>query len=194
MAEKEENEIAVAIKNLYMQLRLNMKIQFNRDIPFSELLFDRWERANKLGFDKGANIYHNSYVYGEVKVGEKTWIGPYTILDGSGGLKIGAYCSISSGVHIYTHDTVKWALSGGKNDAERKPVVIGDCCYIGPQAIITKGVRIGSHSIIGEQSLVKKDVEPCSIVVGTPAMCIGKVIIENGEVSLEYFKKKINRK
>jgi len=189
MTKKEENEIAVAIKNLYIQLRSKMKIKFDRDIPFSELLFDRWERASELGFDKGANIYHNSYVYGEVKVGEKTWIGPFTILDGSGGLKIGAYCSISSGVHIYTHDTVKWALSGGKYSAERKPVTIGDCCYIGPQAIITKGVEIGSHSIIGEQALVRKNVEPYSIVVGTPAKCVGKVIIKNSEVRLEYFKK-----
>ena len=48
-----------------------------------------------------------------VTVGAGTWIGPNTLLDGTGGLSIGASCSISAGVQIYTHDSVMWALSGG---------------------------------------------------------------------------------
>src|SRR5262249_29512033 len=107
---------------LYEQLRQGMRERWQRDLPLDELLFDRWERAKSLGFGKGASIYHNSYVYGDVRVGENTWIGPYTLLDGSGGLVIGAYCSISAGVHIYTHATVKWALTGGQAAYERASV------------------------------------------------------------------------
>jgi hypothetical protein len=78
------------IKKLYESLRAEMRNQWNRDLPLEELLFDRWERAERLGFGKGTSIYHNSYVYGDVKVGRNTWIGPFTVLDGSGGLKIGS--------------------------------------------------------------------------------------------------------
>jgi bifunctional N-acetylglucosamine-1-phosphate-uridyltransferase/glucosamine-1-phosphate-acetyltransferase GlmU-like protein len=126
-----------------------MRIQWARDLPFEELLSDRWERARSLGFGEGTSIYHNSYVYGDVKVGKHTWIGPYTLLDGSGGLTIGDYCSISAGVHIYTHDTVRWALSGGTAAYERAPVSIGNCCHIGAQTVIAKGVTIGDHCVIG---------------------------------------------
>jgi acetyltransferase-like isoleucine patch superfamily enzyme len=49
----------------------------------------------------------------DVTVGKNCWIGPNVILDGSGGgLFIGDYVDISAGVHIYTHDTVKRAISG----------------------------------------------------------------------------------
>ncbi len=98
---------------LYAHLRAETHARWDRDLPFDELLFDRWERARSLGFGEGASIYHSALVYGDVVVGPSTWIGPFTLLDGSGGLRIGRNCSISAGVHIYSHDTVKWALSGG---------------------------------------------------------------------------------
>ena len=165
-----------------------MQEKWGRDLPLEELLFDRWERARQLGFGDGASIYHNSYVYGDVKVGKNTWIGPFTILDGTGGLKIGDYCNISSGAQIYTHDTVKWALSGGQAEYERSQVQIGDCCYIGPQTVIAKGVIIGEHSVIGACSFINKDVPSYAIVVGIPGRIIGKVIIEGAkQIKYEYF-------
>lgn len=105
-------------KNLYELLRNEMRRRWNRDLPLEELLFDRWERARLLGFGEGTSIYHNSYVYRDVEVGKQTWIGPFTLFDGGGGLVIGDYCSISSGVQIYTHDTVKWAVSSGQAEWE----------------------------------------------------------------------------
>jgi acetyltransferase-like isoleucine patch superfamily enzyme len=157
------------LKRLYEKLREEMQKKWNRDLPLDELLFDRWERARKLGFGKGANIYHSSYVYGDVKVGEHTWIGPFTILDGTGGLEIGSYCSISAGVQIYTHDSMKWAVTGGDAPYEYAPVRIGDRCYIGPNTVISKGVRIGDGSIIGANSLVLHDLPAGSKAFGCPA-------------------------
>lgn len=141
----------------------------DRHLPLDEESDDRFERAKSLGFGKGSSIYHNSYVYGDVQVGENTWIGPFTLLDGTGGLKIGSNCSISAGVQIYTHDTVKWAISGGKEPYEHAPVEIGDNCYIGPSAIISKGVKIGSGSIVGANSFVNEDVFSGTMVAGSPA-------------------------
>jgi acetyltransferase-like isoleucine patch superfamily enzyme len=179
------NTLFRVIVALYQQLRTVVRELWKRDLPFSELLFDRWERAKSLGFGEGASIYHNSYVYGEVKVGKNTWIGPYTLLDGSGGLEIGDNCSISASVHIYTHDTVKWAVSGGRVGYERSPVRIGNCCYVGSHTVIAKGVTIGDHCVIGACSFVNRDIPPHTIAFGIPCRPVGRVVIdESWDVTL----------
>jgi acetyltransferase-like isoleucine patch superfamily enzyme len=174
-----------ALAGLYETLRQATRDRWRRDLPFDEMLFDRWERARNLGFGEGTSIYHNSYVYGDVVVGDHTWIGPYTLLDGSGGLSIGSYCSISAGVMIYTHDTVAWAVSGGKAAYEHSPVQIGDCCYIGSQTVINRGVSIGDHSVIGAHSFVNRDIPPYTVAYGVPCRPAGAVSIDaDGKVTL----------
>jgi acetyltransferase-like isoleucine patch superfamily enzyme len=174
------------LRAFYTTLRAGMREQWHRDLPFEELLFDRWERARSLGFGEGTSIYHNSYVYGDVQVGQHTWIGPYSLLDGSGGLTIGDYCSISAGVYVYTHTTVAWAVSGGKAEYERAPVKIGSCCYIGAQTVIAMGVTIGDHCVIGACSFVNRDIPPYTVAFGTPCRPAGHVEIdESGVVHLK---------
>jgi len=166
------------LKELYYQLREEMRAKWNRDIPFGELLFDRWERSNFLGFGQKSSVYHNSYIYGDVSVGEHTWIGPFTLLDGTGKLTIGDYCSISAGVQIYTHDTVAWALSGGEAKYEYAPVSIGNRVHIGAQTVIVKGVTIGTGCIVGACSFVNRDIPPNSIAFGVPAKVRGKTELD----------------
>jgi acetyltransferase-like isoleucine patch superfamily enzyme len=177
-----------SLVDLHASLRDEIMHQWNRCLPFNEELFDRWEKARFLGFGKGSSIYDSSVVIGDVRMGEHTWVGPFTILDGSGGLSIGKYCSLSSGVQIYTHDTVKWSLSGGSQDYEYGPVTIGDCSYIGPLSVITKGSTIGIHCLIGAHSLVNAPVPDYSIAVGCPCRTVGEVKLDgNGGVELVFF-------
>ena len=56
--------------------------KYNRSLPFADLLFDRWERAEKLGFGKGTSIYDSSVVMGNVTVGENTWTRAAAVLRG----------------------------------------------------------------------------------------------------------------
>lgn len=147
--------------------RQSLRSRFNRVLPVGEYLNDRWEKARYLGFGEGTSIYDSSLVFGDVSVGRDTWIGPFTILDGSGGrLMIGGHCSISAGVQIYTHDTVRWAVEGG--DRKTGPVTIGDNCYIGPNTIIACGVVIGDRVVIGANSLVTRDIPTDARAWGTP--------------------------
>lgn len=188
--EEEIEKLYAKLLQLHKKRREDFKEQWNRSVPFADELLDRWERAKFLGFGEGTSIYDTSLVIGDVKVGRNTWIGPFTILDGSGGLEIGDYCSISSGVQIYSHDSIKWALSGGKTEYERAPVKIGDWCYIAPNTVITKGVNVGDHSLIGAFSLVNKDIPPNSIAFGVSVKVVGKVEIdEDGDIKLIYFEK-----
>jgi acetyltransferase-like isoleucine patch superfamily enzyme len=181
----EDERLRAQLVTLYTALRGQMRERWARDLPLDELLSDRWERARSLGFGERASIYASSLVYGEVAVGADTWIGPFTLLDGSGGLRIGRNCSISAGVQIYTHDTVKWAVSGGTAPYEQAPVEIGDCCHLGAQAVVARGVTIGPHSVIGACSFVNRDVPAYTVGAGVPCRPIGRVeVADDGSVEI----------
>ena len=174
------------LRSLHEGLREGVMERWNRSLPFPDEVFDRWERAAFLGFGEGASVYESSVIIGDVAVGNGTWVGPNTILDGSAGLTIGAHCSISAGVQIYTHQTVAWSLSGGVADAARAPVTIGDRCYLGPTAIVSMGVNIGDQSVVGAGSFVNRDVPARSVVFGTPARVVGRVVESDGAFELVY--------
>lgn len=163
------------LRALLAQQQQQVQARWNRSLPFGDYIVDRWEKARELGFGEGSSVYDSALVLGDVEVGHNTWIGPFTVLDGSGGLEVGDNCSISAGVQIYTHDTVNWALSGGALKPEYAPVRIGSNSYIGPNAIISKGVTIGTGCVIGANSLVNKDVPDGHRAWGTPAKIIGSI-------------------
>jgi acetyltransferase-like isoleucine patch superfamily enzyme len=179
-------ELIRQLRATHRALAEEMRASWNRDLPLPELLADRWERARRLGFGEGSSIYDSSYVFGDVRVGRHTWIGPFTLLDGSGGLEIGDYCSISTGVQIYSHDTVDWAVSGGVAAYEHAPTRIESRCYLGAQTVVAKGVTIGEGSIVGACSFVRSDVRPGSIAVGTPARVVGSVEFDGERVVRRY--------
>ena len=156
----------------YLYLQKKMQQKFNRSLPFMELLISREKKAKLLNFGAGTTIHDSSHVYGNIKVGENTWIGPFTILDGSGGLTIGSNCSISAGVQIYSHDSVSWAVSGGKASYSYQEVIIENDCYIGPNSVIQRGVIIKEGSDVGANSFVNKSFPPRSKIAGNPARLI----------------------
>jgi acetyltransferase-like isoleucine patch superfamily enzyme len=167
------------LRALWQQRRTEVDEKFKRALPFADYIIDRWEKAKALGFGEGASIYDSVLVIGDVKVGAKTWIGPFVILDGSGGLEIGAYCTICAGVQIYSHDSVNWAITGGASSYEYAETRIGNNCYIGPNTIIAKGVSIGEGCLIGANSLVLSDIPSHSKAVGSPCRIIGCMISDN---------------
>jgi acetyltransferase-like isoleucine patch superfamily enzyme len=159
-------------QRVYKLLRQEMLDKWKRCVPLNDLLTDRWEKAQFLGFGKKTSVYDSCLILGDVQVGENTWIGPFTVLDGSGSLTIGSYCSISAGVQIYTHDSIQWALSGGKEEIIKSLTKIGSRCYIGPNTIIGKGVTIGDACIIGANSLVLQNIPSGMKAFGNPAQLI----------------------
>jgi acetyltransferase-like isoleucine patch superfamily enzyme len=170
---------------IFREFRDHRMRQWKRVLPVGDEISDRWEKAKCLGFGEGTSVYDSSLVIGDVKVGKYTWIGPFTILDGSGGLEIGDYCSISSGAQIYSHESVFRALSGGKMEYNRAKTKVGNCCYIGPNSVVSMGIRIGNHCLIGANSLVTMDIKAYSIVGGSPCKIIGRVKVDTkGEVQL----------
>ena len=58
--------------------------------------------------------------------------------------------------------------------ANKADIIIGNDVWIGYDAVIMAGVKIGDGAIIGTRAIVTKDVEAYSIVGGVPAKEIRK--------------------
>ena len=166
-------ELIAMLEKVFTEQTQKVMQDHHRALPFADLIVDRWKKAKDLGFGADSSIYDSSLVIGSVIVGKSTWVGPHTVLDGSGKLQIGDFCSISAGVQIYTHDSVRFALSGGKDPIEFAPVSIGNNCYIGPNSVISKGVKLGSGCVIGANSFVNIDIPSGMKAWGAPARLIG---------------------
>lgn len=90
-------------------------------------------------------------------------------------IRIGDYCLIGPGVHIYT-------ATHAINPEERraglefgKPVTIGDHVWIGGRAVINPGVNIGNGAVIASGAVVTKDVPDRVVAGGNPAKIIKRV-------------------
>jgi acetyltransferase-like isoleucine patch superfamily enzyme len=185
----EQKKIWEQLRDLHFQLREHTWTTYKRVNPFSENLYD-WKEKGAFFGGKDVTIYDSTTIVGEIDIGDHTWIGPFCSLDGTAGLSIGRYCSISAGTHILTHDSARWALSGGSAQYDYSPVRIGNNCFVGTHAVITKGVTIGNHCVIGAGSIVTSDIPDNSIVFGVPGRVAGKVFIqETGEIEFEFFEK-----
>lgn len=131
-------------------------------------------------FDHGlpANKYNtHSWIAGNPSIGDGVWIGAFTLIDAIySSLRIGKGCNIASGAQIITHSTVRRCLSENKHKKiESAPVTIGNFCFIGSNAIVLMGSKIGHHSVIAAGAVVSEYsvIPPYSIVAGVPARIIG---------------------
>jgi acetyltransferase-like isoleucine patch superfamily enzyme len=127
----------------------------------------------------------HAWIIGDPEIGEGTWIGAFTVIDGSGGLRIGRGCDVSCGAHIYTHSTVRRCVTARAHDAiDREPVVIGDYVFIGANAVVMMGVTIGDRSVVAAGAVVSADVPAGTIVGGVPARPIGRVEVNGTDAQM----------
>jgi chloramphenicol O-acetyltransferase type B len=105
-------------------------------------------------------------------------------------LIIGSFCSIGSGAafimagnqghrddwistfpfHFMSEVPVFAGAANGYRPAGN--TVIGNDVWIGSEAVIMPGVKVGDGAVIGTRALVTRDVEPYAIVGGNPAKAI----------------------
>lgn len=183
-----KDNIWIRWEKIRKEMAENMQEKYDRVLPLDEMLSDRWKKAELLGFGDKTSVYENVYIYGKPRVGKNVWIGPFVVLDASGGLDIGDCCDISCGVMVFTHSTHLRCVSKGRMNILRKHVEIGNCVYLGSGAIILPGVTIGDHSVIGAGAVVTKNVPALSVVMGVPAEIVGRVILRGKIARIEFNK------
>jgi len=113
----------------------------------------------------------------ELQIGDETFIAHNCRFHIASSIRIGQHCLISNSVSIRDYD-------GHPTDAARRragestppegidSVIIEDDVWIGANAIILKGVTIGSRSIIASGAVVHRDVPPDCVVAGNPAQIV----------------------
>lgn len=84
-------------------------------------------------------------------------------------IRVGNGCMFSGGL-IWASDmhSIIDAETGNRINSG-KSISIGDRVWLGHDAMVLKGVTIGSGSIVGAMSCVRRDVPPNSLVAGNPA-------------------------
>jgi acetyltransferase-like isoleucine patch superfamily enzyme len=129
--------------------------------------------------NKGENVRFNgfSHIVGadNIRIGRHSRIGRGCHFNGLGGIVIGDNCQVSRNVTIYSSNHNTNGRTIPYDDTYVLAAVnIGDSVWIGMNVSILPGVTIGEGSIIGMNTVISKDVEPFSIVVGSKQRCVGQ--------------------
>jgi galactoside O-acetyltransferase len=132
---------------------------------------------------------------GQVEIGDRAYIGGGSIICRER-ITIGSDVTTAWGVCIYDHNSnsFDWRQRAkvvnhfyenyGKSDCYEgidwtgvasAPIVIEDKVWIGFDAVILKGVRVGEGAIVGARAVVTSDVEPYTVVAGNPARLVKRL-------------------
>jgi len=143
-----------------------------RELILSELLGKK---------DKGVWIEAPFFCdYGEnIEIGENTFINTNCVFLDDNLIQIGKNGLIAPHVQIYTASHPLKAADRIYQDGDEtryytssKPVIIGDNVWIGGNAVIFPGVRIGNNVTIGAGSIVTKDIPDDVLAHGNPCKVI----------------------
>jgi acetyltransferase-like isoleucine patch superfamily enzyme len=110
-------------------------------------------------------------------IGNDSLIGEYNVIRGQGGVKIGH--------RVYTSPMVQLVAVNHVFDDPSRPFVdqgitatgitIEDDVWIGSGAIVTDGTTVGRGAVVAAGSVVTRDVEPHTVVGGSPARVLRRV-------------------
>lgn len=109
---------------------------------------------------------------GPINIGRHVDLNPYVVI--YGGVSIGPYCMLAphvmlaGGNHKFDDSSIPMKLQGGT----MLGIVVEEDVWIGANAVVLDGVRIGKGAIVGAGAVVTKDVPAYAIVGGNPASLI----------------------
>jgi len=135
------------------------------------LPFNRFDMGRKSVIEDFSTINNG---VGDVLIGDNTLIGMSNVIIGP--------VTIGNNV-IFAQNIVVSALNHEYRDVNVpiylqqvvvNQIIVEDDCWIAANSVITSGVTIGKHSVVGGGSVVTKDVPPFSVVAGNPAKVIKK--------------------
>ena len=123
---------------------------------------------------------------GEIVIGDNVYLGDDTIISCAERVEIGAYTMLAHGAQVYDNDShpldatqrerdqliAVGRLEGDRPGIGRAPVWIGDHCWIGTNAVVLKGVRIGPGTVVAASSVVATDLPPFTLAAGNPARVV----------------------
>jgi len=157
------------------------------DSPFKGITLDKQVRHPNIRV--GRFSYYSGYYHGHSFDDCARFLLPDEEADK---LIIGSFCSIGTGAAFimagnqgHRHDWIStfpffWmqevpAFEGARNGYRAAgDTAVGHDVWIGSEAIIMPGIRIGHGAVIGTRAVVTRDVEPYAVMGGNPARLIRK--------------------
>jgi acetyltransferase-like isoleucine patch superfamily enzyme len=117
---------------------------------------------------------------GAVHIGNNTFVGLFDVVIGP--VTIGDHVIIAQNVVIsgLNHGYEDVNIPIKDQPCTTAEIIIEDECWIGANAVITAGVRIGKHSVVAGGSVVTKNVPAYSIVGGNPAKVLKQYNPDSG--------------
>jgi acetyltransferase-like isoleucine patch superfamily enzyme len=157
------------------EVTIGSRVLLDRDVRISSTgKGGKVKLGDLVSLDRGVDL--KVHQTGHIKIGKRTYIGPYTCLSSYGKLTIGKDCLIASHSSIYAHNHNFSDPNQKIRDQgfSSKGIIIEDDCWLGSGVRVVDGVIIGEGSIIGAGAVVTRDIPPYSIAVGVPAKVISK--------------------
>ncbi len=112
---------------------------------------------------------------GDVVIGDYTRIGIHNTIIGP--VTIGSHVNLAQGIVVtaLNHNFEDTTLRIDEQGISTQPVVIGDDVWVGANAVILPGVKIGKHVVVAAGAVVTKDVPDYCVVAGVPARVVKKL-------------------
>ena len=94
-------------------------------------------------------------------------------------IEIGDHVAIAGGVQFITHNGLAAMLRHKHPDIQVfGRIRVGSGTFIGLNSILLPGVEIGRDCIVGAGSVVRGAIPDASVVLGNPAMVVGKASVK----------------
>lgn len=177
---------------------INIKIERDCSIDPSAILITTGKGKIEL---EGSNYIGRNV---ELGTGEYIFIGANSSIQDRcillGDIEIGGFCVFapniyaSSGRHYFDLKPEFYIQDQDalvRNNAEllnrhSRKITIEDDCWIGINTVIMPGLTIGKGSIIGANSVVTENIEPYSVMAGSPAKLIKKRLNFTPKESIQF--------
>ncbi len=118
---------------------------------------------------------------GDVVIGNRSLIGISSVIIGP--VTIGDDVMLAQNVVLsgLNHNYSRVDIPIKDQNINTSDIVVEDAVWIGANAVVVPGVRIGKHSVIAAASVVTSNVPPFSIVAGNPARVLKRYNFETKE-------------
>lgn len=125
--------------------------------------------GNTSNVKQGLILDNTYFRYDKLFIEENCFIGRKVFLDLANKIIIKKEAVISEGVTILTHQDVGNRMLNKYYKRKDGDVILEEGCWIGANAIILCGAKIGKCAVVAAGSVVTKDVPEYSVVGGVPA-------------------------
>lgn len=111
---------------------------------------------------------------GSIAIGENVYVGPYSVIYGTGGLTIGRNALIASHCTIVAsnHGIADSRMPIREQKVSAIGITIGEDVWIGSGARILDGVVIGRGVVVGAGAVVARSLPDFAVALGVPAEII----------------------